>query len=133
MYYAYFFFIFIWIQERVPPQWDTHIFNDRSDPNFIDKYKSSISNLVFFNTLNFLINICSTAIFDINWIHFNINLFIYSATQIVYSYLYFKEIFLNVTVSFILIQIVICINNYSNIKVSKTNFLQDKKIKLLLK
>ncbi len=133
MYYSYFIFFFIWIQERVPTQYDTYIFSDKEDPDFINKYKSSILNLIYFDTLNFSINVVTVMMADINWIPFNFTLLLFSISQFVYSYIYFYEIFTNQMIAQIMMQFAICLNNYNNIKTSKINFLQDKKIKSLLK
>ena len=86
MFYSYFIFIFIWIQEFLATLYDNEIFNNESDPNFIDKYKSSILNIIYLNTLNFSINVVTVMIFDINWIPFNLSLLLFSTFQFFYSY-----------------------------------------------
>ena len=123
MYICYFMFFSIWILESVPNQYDSFALKGYKVFDFLAKYGVSMWQNVYFGTLNFSINIVTVMMADINWIHFNIILYIFSITQFVYYYLLVPTLFSNSVIAQTLIQFAICVNNYRNIKASKVNFL----------
>ncbi len=133
MYICYFLFFTIWILESVPNQYDSFAFNGYNVYDYLARFGKSMWRNIYFGTLNFSIHIVTVMMADINWIHFNMILYIFSITQFVYYYLLAPNIFTDSLIAQTLMQLAICVNNYRNIRASKINFLQDKKIKMLLK
>ncbi len=133
MYTCYLLFFAIWILESIPNQYDSFAIKGLSVYDFLEKYGMAMWRNIYYGMLSFSINIVTVMMADINWIHFNMILYLFSVTQIVYYYLFAQKIFMDSLISQTIMAVAICVNNYRNIRASKINYLQDKKIKMLLK
>ena len=133
MYTCYLLFFAIWILESIPNQYDSFAIKGLGVYDFLEQYGTGMWRNIYFGMLSFSINIVTVMMADINWIHFIMILYLFSVAQIVYYYLLAPKIFMDSLISQTLMQVAICVNNYRNIRSSKINFLQDKKIKMLLK
>ena len=133
MYTCYLLFFAIWILESIPNQYDSFAIKGLGVYDFLEKYGTGMWRNIYFGMLTFSINIVTVMMADINWIHFNMILYLFSVTQFVYYYLLAPKVFMDSLLAQTLMQVAICVNNYRNIRASKINYLQDKKIKMLLK
>lgn len=99
MYICYFIFFTVWILESVPNQYDSFALKGYNTYDYLAKYGVSMWQNVYFGTLNFSINIVTVMMADINWIHFNIILYIFSITQFIYYYLLVPSLFSNAVIA----------------------------------
>ena len=78
--YYYFLFFSIRIIENVPIQNDTFAIKGLNIYDHLAKYGTAMLQNIYFGTLNFIINIVTVMMADINWIHFNMILYLFSVT-----------------------------------------------------
>ena len=77
MYFFYLWWWIIWSAERLPNSFDSVPFNDKSDPDYLYKYSSSLAEQYFMIGVDTLAQSLVLVMTDINWIPHSLCFFLF--------------------------------------------------------